>query len=64
MKTANVQEGAIATELFILGPRDVRVLTVNRAFNYVLIQFRELDKTSSPQNTYATTLSQLRPKAS
>lgn len=59
-----VQEGTIATELFILGPRDVKVLTVNRAMNFAVIQFRNLDQTPSEQNTYAVTLNKLQPKAS
>lgn len=57
-----IQEGTIATELFILGPRDVKVLTVNRAMNYAVVQFRDLDQTPSEKNTYAVTLDKLRAK--
>lgn len=64
MKTSIVQPSTIATELFILGPRDVKVLTVERAWNTAVIQFRDLGSTPSEQNTYTTTLDQLRAKAS
>lgn len=58
-----IKEGDIVTELFVLGPRDVRVITVNYAFNYAVVQFRDLDKTPSEQNTYSVTLDKLKPKA-
>lgn len=57
----SIQEGTIATHLFILGPRDVKVLSVNRAFNTAVIQFRDFDQSPSPQNTYTVTLDTLRP---
>lgn len=58
------KEGDIVTELFVLGPQDVRVVTLNRAMNYAVIQFRELDKPASETNTRAVVLDELRPKAS
>lgn len=58
----NIQAGTIATHLFILGPRDVKVLSVNRAFNTALIQFRDLDQTPSEKNTYTVTLNTLKAK--
>lgn len=60
---STIQEGTIVTELFILGPRDVRVITVNRAMNHAVIQFRDLDKPASETNVYSVTLDKLQPKA-
>ena len=56
-------EGQIVTERFILGPRDVKIITLSAAMNYAVIQFRDLDRTPSGQNTYAVVLSKLQPKA-
>lgn len=64
MAANEIREGAIVTELFILGPRDVRVISLNRAMNYAVIQFRDLDQPASEQNTYSVTLDKLRAKES
>ncbi len=61
-KTMNIREGSIATHLQALGPQDVKVLTVNRAMNTAVIQFRELDQPASEKNTYTVTLDTLRAK--
>jgi hypothetical protein len=55
-------EGTIVTEKTVFGPRDVKVLTVNRAMNYAVIQFRDLKQTPSEQNTYSVTLDKLQAK--
>lgn len=60
MKT--IQEGTIATELTVFGPRDVKVLTVNTAFNTAVVQFRNLEQRASPQNTYTIPLDKLQAK--
>lgn len=57
-----IREGDIVTELFVLGPRDVRVITLNQGMNYAVVQFRDLDKTPSEKNVYAVTLDRLQPK--
>lgn len=57
-----IQEGTIATHLFVLGPRDVKVLTVNRAMNTAVIQFRDFDRAPSEQNTMSVVLDTLRSK--
>ncbi|HET8776858.1 MAG TPA: hypothetical protein VFN76_04270 [Candidatus Limnocylindria bacterium] len=59
-----INEGDIVTELFVLGPQDVRVITLNRAMNYAVIQFRDLDKSANETNTRAVTLDKLQPKVS
>jgi DUF971 family protein len=55
-------EGTIVTEKTVFGSRDVKVLTVNRAMNYAVIQFRDLKQTPSEQNTYSVTLDKLQAK--
>jgi hypothetical protein len=62
MTTTTIREGAIVTELFILGPQDVRVLTVNDAMHTAVIQFRELDQAPSAANTKTVTLDKLQSK--
>ena len=64
MSITQIQENTIATHLFILGPRDAKVLTVNRASNTALIQFRDLESTPNAQNTRTVLLDTLRAKAS
>ncbi len=56
------QEGDIVTEMQALGPQDVKVLTINRAMNTAVVQFRNLDSTPSEQNTYTVVLDRLRAK--
>lgn len=58
----SIQENTIATEKTVFGPRDVKVITVSRASNYAVIQFRELNQTPSEKNTYAVTLDRLQAK--
>lgn len=57
-----IQENTIATEKTVFGPRDVKVLTVNRAMNHAVIQFRDLDHIPSEQNTYSVKLDNLQSK--
>jgi hypothetical protein len=57
-----IQENTIATEKTVFGPRDVKVLTVNQAMSYAVIQFRDLDRTPSEQNTYAVVLNKIQAK--
>lgn len=57
-----IREGTIVTELFILGPQYVKVLTVNQAMNTAVVQFRELGKTPNESNTKTVTLDKLQAK--
>lgn len=59
----DIQEGTIVTELHVLGPQDVKVLTVNRAMNTAVIQFRDLESTPSEQNIRVVMLDKLQPKS-
>lgn len=58
----SINEGAIATHMFVLGPRDVKVLVVDKAMNTAVIQFRDLDQPPTEQNTSTVLLSSLRAK--
>lgn len=59
MSEVRISEGDVVTELFILGPRLVRVVSVNHSMNMAVIQFRDLDGSPSAQNCYSVTLEKL-----
>lgn len=56
---AIIQEGEIVTHRHILGPQDVRVLTINRASNIALIHFGNLEEAPTEVTTRTVLLDTL-----